>query len=94
MKVSDESIVSKDCPVDAHHLPLSGIFPIAGASQNCRGNYPVEANPTSVAYDSGIGEVFVVNYGAGTVSVISDSDRPVHDCTRCSLHLLDYIGFD
>ena len=37
----------------------------------------VGSQPEGVAYDSGMGEVFVANYGSGTVSVISDSTNGV-----------------
>src|SRR6267143_1660748 len=52
-------------------------FPARVYAQTVTATVPVGANPTFLAYDSGKGEVFVANYGAGTVSVISDSSNTV-----------------
>jgi YVTN family beta-propeller protein len=41
------------------------------------GTITVGSEPWGVAYDSGKGEIFVVNYGSTTVSVISDSTNTV-----------------
>ena len=41
------------------------------------GTITVGTGPNGVAYDSGKGEVFVTNSGAGTVSVISDRTNNV-----------------
>src|SRR6266446_1958767 len=45
---------------------------MARASQTVVTTIPVGAGPFAVAYDSGIGEVFVANSENNTVSVISD----------------------
>src|SRR2546425_749311 len=52
-------------------------FPARVYSQTVTATVPVGANPTFTAYDSSKGEVFVANYGAATVSVISDSSNTV-----------------
>ncbi len=52
-------------------------FPSRAHAQTVTATVPVGANPTFLAYDSGKGEVFVANYGATTVSVISDSTNTV-----------------
>jgi YVTN family beta-propeller protein len=40
-------------------------------------NIPVGTNPEGVAYDIGLGEIFVANYGSNSVSVISDRTSTV-----------------
>ena len=37
----------------------------------------VGTHPDNIAYDSNKGEIFVVNYGGNTVSVISDKSNDV-----------------
>ena len=52
---------------------VENVAPAVGAT----GTITVGTEPEGVAYDSGKGEVFVANYAAGTVSVISDSNNAV-----------------
>ena len=54
----------------------SGILPIARA-QTVLSTVNVGTQPYGVGYDSGKGEVFVVNYGSNSVSAISEQSNAV-----------------
>lgn len=55
-------------------LMLAAAFvPFAHAAPSLVTTVNVGGEPSGVAYDSGMGEIFVANFHSNTVSVISDS---------------------
>jgi YVTN family beta-propeller protein len=55
----------------------SNVTVIDGSSNTVTASIPVGPGPSSVAFDSGNGQLFVSNYGSENVSVIQSSDNKV-----------------
>src|SRR3989442_10811946 len=58
-------------------LPLAFLAPSGGHAQPTIATVPVGSNPSSIAFDSSKGQVFVANYNDSTVSVISDATNTI-----------------
>ena len=56
---------------------FGGVYVISDSTNTASGYIYVGNYPEELTYDSGMGEVFVANYGSSSVSVISDSTNAV-----------------
>jgi YVTN family beta-propeller protein len=57
--------------------PTNTVSAISDSNYKVLANVTVGQNPSSIAYDSALHEIYVTNQGAGTVSVISDKSNSV-----------------
>jgi YVTN family beta-propeller protein len=57
--------------------PTNTVSAISDSNYKVLANVTVGQNPSSIAYDSALHEIYVTNQGSGTVSVISDMSNSV-----------------
>src|SRR5664280_2258060 len=80
ISVISDAHSTNTAPVPTAALPTSTLpsaSPIPTTAVRVTATIPVQTNPEGVAYDSGLNEIFVANYGSNTVSVISDRSNTI-----------------